>query len=200
MPDRPQTIGITGSIGAGKSTLVDALAGLGAARFSADAVVHELYDDDYVRDTIRGRWGDEVFAADGTPDREAIAGKVFSDPDELRWLEGLLHPMVAQRWLQFVDANSRADDPPPAIVAEVPLLFEAGVQDRYDTVVVVTAPLDERLRRVGERAHGASHAAARDQRQLSEEEKSSRADVVFVNDGDTAAIAECARQLLGDRD
>lgn len=188
-------LGITGGIGAGKSAAVDAFVRRGAAAFSADAAVHELYRTDEVREAVVSRWGERVLAADGSVDRAAIAGIVFADTRERQWLEGLLHPLVAREWLRFVEAQKRLDDPPPMIVAEVPLLFEAGLDRRYDQTVLVTAPLETRLRRVGERAAGASGAAARAEVQMSEEQKARRADFVFDNVGSRQRLDAFVEQV-----
>jgi dephospho-CoA kinase len=190
---RPLLIGVTGGIGAGKSTVVAALAERGAAVFSADQAVHSLYEDADVQAQVRARWGDRVFTDAGDVDRVAIADIVFPNEEERQWLEGLLHPLVAREWLRFLDAQQRAENPPTAIVAEVPLLFEADLSDRYDAVMVVTAPLEMRLERVGTRAHGASHATSRANAQLSDAEKCERADVVLDN---TRTLDDLRRDTL----
>src|SRR5918997_5842889 len=84
-------VGLTGGLGAGKSTALSALARLGAATLSTDAVVHELYESDAVRDAVVGRWGDEV-APGGRVDRSAVARRAFATPEDRQWLEELLWP------------------------------------------------------------------------------------------------------------
>lgn len=188
---------MTGGIGAGKSAAVDAFVRRGAARFSADEVVHRLYaHDDDVRAAVRERWGDRVFAKIGEVDRGAIAAIVFSDEHELRWLEGLLHPLVAREWMRTVHELGEHEDAPEFVVAEVPLLFEAGLDDRYDATVLVTAPLDRRLARVGERAHGASHAGRRAARQLPEHEQAMRARFVYENTGSLADLDAFVEKVI----
>ena len=93
-------VGLTGGLGAGKSTALAELAGLGAVVLSSDAVVHELYDTAEVADAVRERFGSEVFAG-GHVDRGAIARRVFASEDDRLWLEQLLWPMVARRAQQF---------------------------------------------------------------------------------------------------
>lgn len=173
-------VGLTGGMGSGKSTALTALERLGAAVLSTDAVVHELYEGEHLRDAIVARWGEEV-APGGTVDRSAVAERVFAREEERAWLEGVLWPMVGERvgaWLTEVRARRL---PPRAAVVEVPLLFEAGMEGLYDATVAVIA--DEQVRR--ERAASRGHALedARAARQLSQEEKARRATFAVRNDG-----------------
>jgi len=146
-------VGLTGGMGAGKSTALAALQRLGAAVLSTDAVVHELYGGERLREEVVERFGEEV-APGGVVDRSAVAARAFADEDDRAWLEGVLWPMVGQRvaeWLTEVRARER---PPRAAVVEVPLLFEAGMEGLYDATIAVIAA--EPLRR--ERAAGRGHA------------------------------------------
>lgn len=199
-PDRPRPllVGVTGGIGAGKSAALDAFVRAGAVAFSSDDVVHALYGRDDVRDSLRERWGDAVFAADGSVDRSAVADIVFADADELAWLESVLHPLVGREWLAFVQRVRESDDAPQFVVAEVPLLFESNIADRYDATVLITAPLDLRLQRVGERAHGNTHLTERARKQMPEEQKAELADYVYVNDGDVAMLAAFVESVMHD--
>jgi dephospho-CoA kinase len=183
-------VGLTGGMGAGKSTALKALAGLGAQVLSTDTVVHELYADERVRDAVVERWGAEV-APGGVVDRAAVAAKAFAGGErERRWLEDLLWPLVGVRiagWLEHVRAFTPA---PKAAVVEVPLLFEAGMEGGFDATIAVVAR--EETRR--ERAAGRGHALAdeRAARQLSQQEKARRATFVVRNDG---TIGEMRREL-----
>ena len=173
-------IGLTGGMGAGKSTALAALERLGAAVISSDAVVHELYGGEQLRAAAVERWGAEV-APGGVIDRAAVAERVFASGEDRAWLEGVVWPLVGARvaaWLKQV----RAVKPPPrAAVVEVPLLFEAGMEAVYDATIAVVA--DEPVRR--HRAAGRGHALIdeRGARQLPQEEKASRATFVVRNDG-----------------
>ena len=100
-------VGLTGGMGAGKSTALAALERLGAAVLSTDAVVHELYADERLRDAVVERWGEEV-APGGAVDRSAVAERVFADAEDRAWLEGVLWPLVGERvaeWLTKVSAR-----------------------------------------------------------------------------------------------
>ena len=175
---RPIAVAITGGIGAGKSTALDAFRAHGAATVSSDEIVHQLLAaDDDVRDAIVARLGEDVLGEDGRPDRSHIAQAVFGDRDQLAWLEGLLHPLVSREYLTWRDQLAALDEPPLVCVTEVPLLFEVGAESRFDKVVVITAPsaLREQRRRVA--------MDNRDSRLLPDREKVRRSDYHYVNTG-----------------
>src|SRR5688500_12512391 len=140
-PSRPFAIAITGGIGAGKSEALRAFSRHGAATLSSDEIVHDLIRDDAeVRAQLVDRFGEGILAADGTPERARIAEIVFADRDELRWLERLLHPRVVGCYLAWRDELARRPEPPAVCAIEVPLLYEAGGEGRFDAVVAITAP------------------------------------------------------------
>lgn len=173
-------VGLTGGMGAGKSTALAALRRLGAVTLSTDEVVHELYRTDEVRDLVVGRWGPDV-APGGEVDRARIAEHAFADPQERAWLEQQLWPRVGQRVIDFRAQADAASPAPAAAIVETPLLFEAGMDGAYDATIAVVAPEDVRR----ERAEARGHAAVdeRTSRQLSQEEKAARATYAVVNDG-----------------
>ena len=173
-------VGLTGGLGAGKSTALAALAELGAVTLSTDAVVHELLATDELRSLLVERFGEEV-APDGSVDRGAVAVKVFDRPEAREWLEAELWPRVGERVAEWRSRVEAAEPPPPAAVVETPLLFEAGLEDSFDHTIAVVA--EEPLRDERARARGHEAVAERAGRQLSQEEKSQRADFVVRNDG-----------------
>ncbi len=173
----PSLIGLTGGIAAGKSEALRLLAELGAATISTDAVVHELLASDAVRDRLVDRWGGDV-APGGTVDRGRVGEIVFEYPDELAWLESLLHPLVGER----VDRWRRglAQDVEVAVV-EVPLLFEGKMAEMFDATIAVSAADAARQGRAAARGTGALEA--RSGRQLSQRQKAARATHAISNDG-----------------
>jgi dephospho-CoA kinase len=173
-------VGLTGGLGAGKSTALSALARLGAATLSTDAVVHDLYASDELRDAVVGRWGQEV-APDGVVDRSAVARHAFASDEERAWLEGLIWPKVAERVGAFREEALAADPPPRAAVVETPLLFEAGLDGIYDATIAIIADEEVRSERAGARGHQALDE--RTARQLPQEEKARRATYTVRNDG-----------------
>src|SRR5262249_45304712 len=166
----PVSIAITGGIGAGKSEALAAFARHRAATASADELVHSLLQQDpEVLRELADRFGPDVIAADGGANREAIARAVFEDPVELAWLERPLHPRVIQAQAAWREELAARPDPPRVVVTEVPLLFETGGDERFDVVVVITAPPEVRAAR-------RPVADLREARLLPDEEKIRRAD------------------------
>jgi dephospho-CoA kinase len=186
-------IGLTGGIGAGKSEALAALARLGAATLSTDAVVHELLESAKLRDLLVERLGAEA-APRGVVDRDAVAGLVFDDPESRVWLESVLWPRVGDRVARWRAEIERQRPAPLAAVVEVPLLFESGMGDVFDHTIAVVA--DEAVR--AGRAAGRGHTAldARSGRQLSQDEKAQRADFVVRNDGDLSELDQKLSRVL----
>jgi dephospho-CoA kinase len=178
-------VGLTGGIGSGKSTALAALARLGAATLSADAVVHELYGSDVLRDAVIERFGPDV-APGGVVDRTKLAEVAFATTEDRTWLEGRLWPLVGERigtWRRELDA---AESPPRAAVVEVPLLFEAGLGSGFDATISVIAEESVRSARAAARGHAA--VQERTARQLSQQEKAARSTYVVENDGSEADL------------
>ena len=158
-------VGLTGGLGAGKSTALAALARLGAEVISSDAVVHELYGGDELRDAVR-----RALRRGGRARRRRrprCAGqRAFATDEDRAWLESLVWPMVGARvaaWLERARAKRRA---PPAAVVEVPLLFEAGLEGIYDATIAVVS--DEGLGASAPRHAGTQLVDERAARQLTQ--------------------------------
>ena len=124
-----------------------------------------------------GRLGEGILGADGEIDRSRVAERVFDDRESLAWLEALLHPKVSGEYLRWREQLAELPNPPAVCVTEVPLLFEVGAQDRFDKVVVITAPTKLR------EARARVPLAGRSDRLLPDMEKAKRADFVYVNTG-----------------
>jgi dephospho-CoA kinase len=175
---RPLAVAITGGIGAGKSTALEAFRRHGAATVSSDEIVHHLLaSDPEVKRALVERLGDGILGDDGAPDRERIALRVFKDRDALDFLEGLLHPLVSREYMTWREQLAKLPNPPEVCVTEVPLLYEVGAEKRFDKVVVITAPSKLReARRGGKRDE-------REARLIPDREKAERADFTYVNTG-----------------
>ena len=181
-------VGLTGGLGAGKSTALEALSELGAATLSTDAVVHELLGSEPVRNQVAERFPEAV--RDGMVDRDRLAAQAFGSEGGREWLEGLLWPLVGERVAEFRDALGDV----PAAVVEVPLLFESEMEGAFDHTIAVVAEEDLRAERAGARGHEA--VSERAGRQLTQDEKSERADFTVRNDGTREELkAELAKIL-----
>lgn len=187
-------VGLTGGLGAGKSEALRLLAELGAATLSTDSVVHELLAAPGLRDRVSARLGPEV-VRDGHLDRSAIAERVFSDDDARRWLEGELWPRVGERVASWREGLEETDPKPRAAVVEVPLLFESGMQEVFDTTIAVVADESLRAQRAGGRGHAS--VAERTGRQLTQDQKAQKADYTVRNDGSVAELRQTLSRLLG---
>lgn len=186
----PPLIGLTGGIAAGKSEALAAFERRGAAVLSTDKVTHDLLSNDGVREQLVERWGADV-APQGAIDRAKVAEVVFRDPAELKWLESVIHPLVGQHiadWRCSVPESARAG------VIEVPLLFESGLERAFDATVAIAADPKTLARRMEDRAMAGSKA--REERQLSAEQKAERADYVIHNDGTIEDLEEAIGGLL----
>ncbi|MEJ7568548.1 MAG: dephospho-CoA kinase [Gaiellaceae bacterium] len=174
----PLAVAITGGIGAGKSEALFAFQKHGAATVSSDEIVHHLLaTDDDVRAAIVAELGEGILDDEGLIDRSRVAEIVFGDRSKLDFLEKLLHPLVVAEYLRWRKQLAALPEPPAVCVTEVPLLYESGGQERFDKVVVITAPakLREQRRRV--------RRDNRDERLLPDAEKAKRADYAYVNTG-----------------
>jgi dephospho-CoA kinase len=191
-------VGLTGGIGAGKSEALAAFERLGAATLSTDRVAHDLLDDAEVRAALIERWGEEI-APDGSVDRDQVSEIVFNDRDELAWLEGVTHPRVGAHVLDW--RQSLGHEVPVAVV-EVPLLFEAAMEDAFDATVAVVSSDELRDQRLRERGQGGLEG--REARQLDQAEKARRADHVIRNDASLeeleSEVSRVIAQLSGGED
>ncbi len=186
----PLTIGLTGGIAAGKSEALAAFSRLGAATLSSDAVVHELLDSEPLVGRLVGRWGSEV-APKGRVDRNRIGELVFADPDQLTWLEQQIHPLVGERigaWLVGLPTQTEI------AVIEVPLLFESGMEQAFDTTVAIVTADEVRRERAAARGHAL--VDEREARQLAQHEKAARAEHTVANDGSVEDLERALSALI----
>ncbi len=187
-------VGLTGGLGAGKSTALAALGRLGAEVLSSDAVVHELYEGAQLRDAVVERFGAEV-APNGVVDRAAVARHAFASPEDTAWLEGTVWPLVGAYVAGWLERVRAAQPAPPAAVVEVPLLFEAGLEQLYDATIAVISEESVRRARAARRGHASVDERAA--RQLSQDEKAQRATFVVRNDGTEDELQRDLSAVLG---
>lgn len=188
---RALRVGLTGGIGAGKSTVATALANLGAQVISADELARTVV----ARGTpglseIVEAFGPEMVRADGTLNREALAQVVFAETGKRRLLEAITHPRIAAAAHAFFEGL-----PVGAVgVYDVPLLAENNMAEQFDVVLVVEAPLALRLERLEQRGLTREQAHARIGAQATDQQRRQIAHLVLVNDRSAADLERLVKQ------
>ncbi len=185
-------IALTGSIAMGKSSVARRFEAQGIPLFDADAEVRRLQAPGgaLVRE-IGIRFPGTV--SDGKLDREKLAALVLDEPEQLRLLESIVHPAVIEARRNFIDLHRDS----PALIFEIPLLFETHSEDEFNKVVVVSAPADVQRGRVLERPGMTEEKfAAILARQMPDEEKRRRADFVIDTGGDLSTTEAQVREII----
>lgn len=192
---------MTGGIGSGKSAVLEIMARRGLAVIRSDDVAHTvILPGTRAHRQIVEHFGDGILTADGTIDRDRLAEVVFTDPDELAILNGIVHPPVIEH-LRHCFEEIAASGECVTMAVEIPLLVEAGMVDTVDQVILVTAPRDVRIERMV--GHGWSEKRVRAviEAQAADAEKAKVADVVIVNAGDLveldARVSEALAEIVG---
>lgn len=191
-------VGLTGGISTGKSTVSRWIVDRGFPLVDADEVYHQLLvEDPAMLADLRAEFGDGVFDAEGRLDRKALGRRVFGDPGALARLGAITHPRVRVRMVEFMDREAARPEPPAAVFAAIPLLFESGLERLFDATLVVTVPEAVQRTRLMER-EGIDEAEARRRiaSQMPLAEKRSRADHEIDNGGDRAATEASLDQAL----
>lgn len=188
----PRKIGVTGGIGAGKSIVCRIFSVLGVPVYDADTRAKQVMVQDAVLvRQLKGHFGEETYAADGSLNRAYLANQVFADEEKLALLNSLVHPRVGldfDKWLgQYLHA--------PYVIKEAALIFEAGSYKGLDGVIAVSAPEELRIRRTIIRDEHRSRQQIEEiiGKQLKEEERLSRSDYKIVNDDKTLIIPQVLR-------
>ena len=182
-------VGLTGGIGAGKSTALALFDGLGALTISADRLVHEFYLRPDIAGEVGSHFGTTVLNGSGAVDRSRLAEAVRGRPDELRWLEELVHPLVAGQIERTIEEASLGT----VVVCEVPLLFESGYERLFDLVVTVEAGPEIRRLRSTHR-FGIDQFSELEDLQTSGERRMAGSDLVFFNEGGRSDLAAFVRE------
>jgi dephospho-CoA kinase len=181
-------VGLTGGIGAGKSTVARMLAERGAVVFDADDFARQAVEagtPGYER--VVAEFGPDAVTASGGLNREWLADRVFADPDERRRLEAIVHPEVARLSAEAIEPYRATDR---VVVYVVPLLVENQMESMFDVVIVVSSPEEARIARVAEE-RGVSEKAIRERMaaQLPDRKRERAAHVVIRNDGSMEDLA-----------
>lgn len=187
-------IGISGGIGAGKSSVAKILGELGCFVSESDVQAREALRDPAIRNELVRWWGTAILDDQGEIDRSKVAQIVFTSPAERKRLESLTHPWIENRRLQHFQ---NASEDVPALVIDAPLLFEAGLDRVCDAVIFVEADPALRLERVKTaRGWDNQELAKRERSQMALDEKRRRADYVVHNNGDWSELNDQVRRIL----
>ena len=194
-------VGLTGGVASGKSTVAGLLAERGAVVLDADALAREVVE----RGTpglaaVVEEFGDDVLTPEGDLDRPAVGRIVFADEERRRALEGIVHPLVFERYAEL-EAAARADaereGQEPLVVHDVPLLVESGRAGEFDVVVVVDVPEEVQVERmVGDRGWSEEDARARIAAQASRDERRAVATYVVDNTGTREDLRHRVAEVL----
>jgi dephospho-CoA kinase len=177
-------IGLTGGIGAGKSTAAARFAQLGAVIIDADVIAREVVGigSPGLAQIVK-EFGAEMVGADGSLDRARLGSVVFDDPDMLTRLNAIIHPLVRQRSQELESAAARS-----VVVHDIPLLVENEMHPSFDEVVVVEAPIGLRLKRLVGRGMTSEQAESRMANQSTDEQRRAVATAVLDNRGSVAEL------------
>lgn len=173
-------VGLTGGLGAGKSTVARVLKALGVPVYDSDLAARRLLEtDEGLRAGVTTLLGKDVFTPDGKPDRKKIAASVFADEEKLAGLNALVHPAVKADYAEWLKRQTGH----PYVIREAAILIETGLHRELDHVIVVDAPEALRIQRVGQRdGRTSEEAAAIISRQWTTEARLPYAGHVIVND------------------
>jgi dephospho-CoA kinase len=189
-------IGLTGGIGAGKSTVSATFAECGGTIVDGDVIAREVVEPgtEGLAQLVEA-FGEDILRPDGALNRPALAAKAFVDDDKRAKLNSIVHPLVGKRRLEIIEAVS-AD---AVVVEDIPLLVETGMAPAFPLVVVVTADEETRIERLIKRGMDEADARARIKAQAPEEQRRAIADVLLDNSGSVGQLVESARELWSNR-
>ncbi len=188
-------IGLTGGMGCGKSATLSFFLECGYMTLDADKICHELYSNkgSVLFEQLHKRWGDAVISVNGTIDRASVGKIVFTENDELEWLNGVLHPAVFSEGFRIYNNSGKKDT-----IFDVPLLFEAGWESYFDKTVSVWCREEIRMKRLLKRGMSKCDIERRDKMQFKPELKMERADYVIINNNTLEHLKQQCK-VIGDK-
>ena len=186
-------IGLTGSIGTGKSTVSRMFKELGAYIIDMDKLVHKVLKDEKIKTEIRNKFGN-VFDKNGNVDRKKLAKIVFNDEKQRKFLEKIIHPEV-RRLTKNIIKSIENQEKNAIVIVEVPLLIETGSYKDYDLVIVVYAPKNVQIERLLGKGYSLEEAIKRINSQMDIEEKIKFADIVINNTNDLTSLKEEVKKI-----
>ncbi len=184
----PYKVGITGGIGAGKTTVSKVFQVVGVPLYNADNRAKWLMaNDTTLIKSIKEEFGEEAYFPDGSLNRDFLASKVFSDPKQTAKINALVHPRVGADFAQWCQVQTA-----PYVLKEAALLFETGSHKELDKIILVTAPLSERVKRVLQRDphRTEEQIMAIVEKQWEEGKKAAQADFILDNGGESLLVPQ----------
>jgi dephospho-CoA kinase len=180
-------IGITGGIGSGKSIICKVFELLGVPVFYADDEAKKLYYHEDVKATLVEKYGKEIYTSDGKLNREKLAQIIFSNSEELKFINSLIHPLVAEVYKQWCEKYKHL----PFTLKEAAILFESGSYKEMDKVITVSAPKEIRIKRIMKRDNLLrAQIEERMKNQWTEEERLAKADFVIYNNDEQLVLPQ----------
>lgn len=188
-------LALTGGIACGKSLVAAYFGERGVAVCDTDKIGHKLLEpgQEAHREVV-ALFGKQFLDADGRIDRTQLGRTVFQDPDQLQKLNKIMHPRIEKRWRAWMQEKSR--DGETVAVIMIPLLFEIGADQGWDSIICVVSPPEEQVQRLGARGLSREEALIRIKAQLANKIKSEKADYTLMNDGTREALKEQTFILL----
>ena len=173
-------VGLTGGIGAGKSTVADLFSKRGAVVIRSDELARQVIEPETPgQKQVISRFGIEILNDKGSIDRAKLAQIVFKDDDALKYLENIVHPLVRERTNQLISEQTSET----IIINEIPLLLEKNMESLFDFLVIVISSEKNRLERLLQRGVSEDQAKARMAKQVDDQARKAAADFLIVNDG-----------------
>jgi dephospho-CoA kinase len=196
---RAPVIGVTGGVGSGKSAFAGELAKLGASTLDADIVANRLVNEDpVIRAGLRKAFGENVFDGSGILKKKELAARVFSDPAELKTLDGIVWPALVREIERAARDHRKSGEAVPLVV-DMAVLYEAGCEGLFDAVVAVEAPMEKRIQwLMKSRGWDEAEIRRRMAAQMDVSEKSARADRTIRNTGDLGNLSREAEKFMTD--
>ncbi|RMA96030.1 dephospho-CoA kinase [Hydrogenothermus marinus] len=190
-------IGLTGSIGTGKTTVSEIFEDFGAYVIDADKVVHKLLKRKDIKEKLSKVLGNNIFDKNGEIDKKKVADIIFKNPEKKKKIESIIHPEVRKEIKRFIEEVERKDKN-AVIIAEIPLLIESKLYKDYDKVIVVYSPKEIQLERLIKKGFSKEEALARINSQMPIEEKLKYADIVIENTGSIEELKEKIKKVFED--
>ena len=190
-------VGLTGGIGAGKSTVADMFSKLGAVVIRSDELARQVIEPNTPGfQKVLSRFGNQILQENGSIDRQKLAQIVFNDQNSLKDLEEIIHPLVRNKTNELISSQTQET----IVVNEVPLLLEKKMEKMFDFLVVVISSEKNRINRLQKRGISEPEAKKRMSLQVSDEARKSSADFLITNDGNIdqleADVAKVWQALL----